>query len=72
MLGTEWQDEFVKKSKSIVTFSVAKGAKIIWATSVIFTKNAQRKQSPNGWKFAQSGYPVGKEALLKMASGLTG
>jgi hypothetical protein len=29
----------------------------MWATSVISKKTAQNKQSPNGRKFAQSGYP---------------
>jgi hypothetical protein len=31
---------------------------IIWATSVIFTKTTQRKQSANRQKFAQSGHPA--------------
>jgi hypothetical protein len=29
----------------------------MWATYVIFQKTAQRKQSPIGRKFAQSGHP---------------
>jgi hypothetical protein len=34
-----------------------KVAQIIGATSVIFTKTTQSKQSPNGRKFAKYGHP---------------
>jgi hypothetical protein len=35
-----------------------KSSPIVWATSVIFTKPSQRKQSHNRRKFAQSGLPA--------------
>jgi hypothetical protein len=39
-------------------FTVEKVAQLFWATSVIFTKAALRKQSPNMRKFEQSGHPT--------------
>jgi hypothetical protein len=40
------------------TFTVEISSPIIWAISAICKKATQRKQSPNGRKFAQSGHPA--------------
>jgi hypothetical protein len=51
----EAQSMFVKKY--YITWSVESSRPNTWASSVIFKKTAQRQQSPNGRKFAQSGDP---------------
>jgi hypothetical protein len=55
-----------------MTVTVEKCGTTIGATSVIFQKSTQRKESPNRQKFAQSGHPVGfvRKQKLKLICGV--
>jgi hypothetical protein len=72
-MATGWPDEFEKKnlpkcapmhllSKVIHKFYRGKKYSKIFTTAVFLHKTAQSKQSPNSWKFAQSGHPEWQQA----------
>jgi hypothetical protein len=53
-----YPNPFVVKINTYLNFSVEISRLEMWASSVIFKKAAQSKQSSNSRKFAQFGHPV--------------